>query len=454
LDQPAHFDYWAMKWSDILRVKAEFPVKVWPNAAQAYHRWLWEAVAQNKPYDQFARELLTSSGSNFRVGAVNFYRAIQDKTPEGIASVVGLAFMGTRVVFWPEDRRKGMAAFFTQVGYKPTSEWKEEIVFWDPLKSAVVPGSVAPGVDAVAKAVTVTNQVPQALAAPLGENGPLAAVFPDGTKTTVPPDRDPREAFAEWLIRPENPWFAKNIVNRTWAWALGRGIIHEPDDLRENNPPSVPELLAYLEKEFVASRYDLKALKRMIFTSTAYQFSSMPRFKGPEAKAAFASYLLRRVEAEVLIDALNEITGSSDLYTSAVPEPFTYIPKDMNAVSLADGSITSSFLTLFGRSSRSTGMEAERVNELASTQWLFMLNSNQIQNKLQSGPKLNALLSSGGKTNEIAEKLYLTFLSRLPTEADVKTVEEYAKTGPTKGRDMWIDLAWGLVNSPEFLLRH
>jgi hypothetical protein len=99
-------------------------------------------------------------------------------------------------------------------------------------------------------------------------------------------------------------------------------------------------------------------------------------------------------------------------------------------------------------------MEAERVNELASTQWLFMLNSNQIQNKLQSGPKLNALLSSGGKTNEIAEKLYLTFLSRLPTEADVKTVEEYAKTGPTKGRDMWIDLAWGLVNSPEFLLRH
>lgn len=454
LEQPAHFDYWAMKWSDILRVKAEFPVKVWPNAAQAYYRWLWESVAQNKPYDQFARDLLTSSGSNFRVGPVNFYRAIQNKTPEGITGVVGLAFMGTRVRSWPEDRRVGMSIFFSQVGYKPTSEWKEEIVFWDPLKSVDVPGDTARGLDAVAKAVTATNQIPQALAKPLSENGPLIGVFPDGTKATIPPNRDPREVFADWLIRPENPWFVKNIVNRSWAWAMGRGIIQDPDDIRDNNPPSNPELLAYLEKELVSSRYDLKRLKRLIFTSSTYQFSSIPRSKAPEAKANFASYLLRRVEAEVLIDALNEITGSSDLYTSAVPEPFTYIPHDMSAVELADGSVTSSFLTLFGRSSRSTGMEAERVSELASTQWLHMLNSAAVQNKLLGGPKLNALLAAGGKTNEIAERLYLTILSRFPTDADMKTVEQYAKTGPTKGRDMWIDLAWALVNSPEFLLRH
>ena len=454
LDQPAHFDYWAMKWSDILRVKAEFPVKVWPNAAQAYYRWVWESIAQNKRYDQFARELLTSSGSNFRVGPVNFYRAIQDKNPEGIASVVGLTLMGTRVHFWPEDRRAGMAAFFSQVGYKPTSEWKEEIVFWDPLKSTAVPGSIAPGVDAVDKSVSLTNQIPQALAKPLSENGPLAAVFPDGAKVTIPPDRDPREVFAQWLIRPENPWFAKAVVNRTWAWVMGRGIIHEPDNIREDNPPGNPELLAYLQKELVSSGYDLKHLKRLIFTSTTYQFSSVPRFKGPEARANFASYPLRRVEAEVLIDALNDITGSSDLYTSAVPEPFTYIPNDMSAVALADGSITSSFLTLFGRSARATGMETERVNELASTQWLHMLNSATIQAKLQNGPKLAALLSSGGKTSEIAERLYLTILSRFPTDADVKAVEDYAKTGVTKGRDMWIDLAWALINSPEFLLRH
>lgn len=454
LDQPAHVDYWAMKWSDILRIKAEFPVKVWPNAAQAYHRWVWESIAQNKPYDQFARELLTSSGSNFRVGPVNFYRAIQNRTPEGIASAVGLALMGTRVVLWPQERRANLAVFFSQVGYKPTSEWKEEIVFWDPLKSTAVPGSIAPGVDAVATSVTVTNQIPQALPEPLSENGPLEAVFPDGTKTTIPPNRDPREVFADWLIRPENPWFVKNIVNRTWAWVMGRGIIHEPDDIRDDNPPSNPELLAYLEKELVASKYDLKHLKRLIFTSTAYQFSSIPRFKGPEANANFASYLMRRVEAEVLIDALNRITGSSDLYTSAVPEPFTYIPSDMGAVQVADGSVTSSFLTLFGRSSRSTGMETERVNELASPQWLHMLNSATLHAKLQNGPKLAALIASGGNPNEITEKLYLTILSRLPTDADMRAAEEHAKSGATRGRDVWIDLAWALINSPEFLLRH
>jgi hypothetical protein len=302
--------------------------------------------------------------------------------------------------------------------------------------------------------VTVSNVIPQALPKPLAENGPLEAVFPDGTKTTVPPNRDPREAFADWLIRPENPWFTKAIANRTWTWAMGRGIIHEPDDIRDNNPPSNPELLAFLEKELVSSGYDLKHLKRLIFTSTAYQFSSIQKAKTPEARANFASYPLRRVEAEVLIDALNAITGSSDLYTSAVPEPFTYIPKDMTAVELADGSITSPFLTLFGRSSRSTGMEAERVNELASPQWLHMLNSATIQSKLQSGSKLAAMIAAGGSPKEIAERLYLTILSRFPTDADVKAFEEHAKTGVAGGRDAWVDVAWALINTPEFLMRH
>jgi hypothetical protein len=344
--------------------------------------------------------------------------------------------------------------FFSQVGYKPTSEWKEEVIFWDPLKSVAVPGSISPGITAVAKSVTATNQIPQALAKPLSPNGPLTAVFPDGTKTTIPANRDPREVFADWLIRPENPSLTRAIANRTWAWVMGRGMIHEPDDIRDDNPPSNPELLAYLEKELVSSGYDLKHLKRLIFTSTAYQFSSIAKSKKPEARANFASYLLRRVEAEVLIDSLNRITGSSDLYTSAVPEPFTYIPNSMPAVAVADGSTTSSFLQLFGRSARATGMENERVSELASTQWLHMLNSTTIQSKLQSGPKLAAILSSGGKPNEIAERLYLTILSRFPTDADVKAAEEYAKTGVTKGRDVWIDLAWALINSPEFLLRH
>lgn len=454
LDQTIHIDYWAMRWCDILRVKAEFPVKLWPNAAQAYYRWVWESIAANKRYDKFARELLTSSGSNFRVGPVNFYRAIQDRTPEGISGAVSLTMMGSRIHLWPQDRRAGMAPFFSQVGYKPTSEWKEEVVFWDPLHTATMTNNTAPGVDSIAKAVTTSNLIPQALEKPLSENGPLAATFPDGTKVTIPPNRDPREVFAEWLIRPENPWFAKAIVNRTWAWVMGRGIIHEADDVRDNNPPSNPELMAYLEKELVSSGFDLKHLNRLIFTSTAYQFSSIPKFKTPEAAANFATYPMRRVEAEVLIDALNEITGSSDLYTSAVPEPFTYIPKDITAVELADGSITSPFLTLFGRSARATGMETERVNELASSQWLHMLNSATIQSKLQSGQKLGAMISSNSKPKEIAEKLYLTILSRFPTDADVRAAEEHAKIGVARGRDVWLDLAWALINTPEFLERH
>lgn len=454
LDQPEHADYWSMKWGDILRIKAEFPVVLWPNGAQAYHRYVWESITQNKRYDQFVRELLTTSGSNFRDGPVNFYRAVQSKSPEGIAVVVALTLMGSRIDSWPEERRAGLASFFTQVGYKPTSEWKEEIVFWDPLKSVSVPGSIAPGVGTVPETVTATNQIPQGLAEPLSENGPREAILPDGSKVTIPPDRDPREVFAEWFIRPENPWFTKAIANRTWAWIMGRGIIHEADDIRDDNPPSNPELLAYLQQELVSSGYDLKHLKRLIFTSTTYQLSCIPRYKGPEGKANFASYPLRRLEAEVLADALNQITGGTDLYTSAVPEPFTYIPRGTRAITLADGSVTSAFLALFGRSARATGMESERVNEMSSPQWLHMLNSADMQRKLQSGPKLAATISAGGTPKEITERLYLTILSRLPTESEIKAAEDYAKSGVVKGPDVWIDMAWALINTPEFFLRH
>ncbi len=224
------------------------------------------------------------------------------------------------------------------------------------------------------------------------------AVFPDGTTVTLSPDQDPREVFADWLVTPKNPWFARSIVNRVWSWLLGRGIIHEPDDIRDDNPPSNPELLAYLEKELVAGGYDLKHLYRLIFTSSTYQFSSMPRFHDPRAEANFASYPVRRLDAEVLIDAINKITGTTDLYTSPIPEPFTYIPPDKPAIAIADGSITSPFLTLFGRSARATGMVNERNNKPVAAQWLHMLNSSHIQRKLEQGPKLRGDLQFGPQT--------------------------------------------------------
>jgi len=451
LERDEFADYWSMRWGDILRVKAEFPVNLWPNAAQAYHRWVRASIAENKPYDRFVREMLTSSGSNFRVGPVNFYRAIQNKTPEGIATAAALTFMGSRADTWPEDRLSGMAVFFSQIGYKLTSEWKEECVFWDPLHGSGLAGNSAPGQAAISTSQQPAGDTPQV---PTLDAGPLKAVFPDGTEIELPPNRDPREIFADWLITSENPWFTRSIVNRVWSWLMGRGIIHEPDDIREGNPPSNPELLAYLQKELIASGYDLKHLYRLILTSNTYQLSSMPRFEGPEAEANFASYPVRRLDAEVLIDAINKITGTSDLYTSAIPEPFTYIPRNMPAIAVADGSITSPFLALFGRSARATGMENERNNKPVPAQWLHMLNSSHIQQKLDRGPKLRALFDSRRPTAEIVEELYLTILSRFPTADEVKTAEQYGRPGATKSRYDWVDIAWALINSTEFLYRH
>ena len=250
-----------MKWSDLLRIKAEFPINLWPNAAQTYHRWIRTSIKNNLPYDQFVRQMLTASGSNFRVAPVNFYRAMQNREAPDIAKTVALTFMVTRADKWPKDQLAGMAAFFAKVGYKCTAEWKDEIVFFDPGKTN------APA----------TNEVRIA----------AAAVFPDGTSARLSPDRDPREVFADWLIDPKNPWFTRNIANRVWAWLVGRGIIHEPDYIRPDNPPSNPELLALLEQELIASHYDLKHLYRLILNSKTYQLSSVPKADSPEGDANF-----------------------------------------------------------------------------------------------------------------------------------------------------------------------
>lgn len=410
LEREEFADYWAMKWSDLLRVKAEFPINLWPNAAQVYYHWILASIRENKPYDQFVREMLTANGSNFREGPVNFYRAMPNRTPEGIAATVALTFMGTRVESWPQkEYLPGMAVFFSQVSYKPTREWKEEIVFWNPDKALIT---------------STTNAMAQ------------VAIFPDGKKLPVlPPDQDPRGIFADWLITPQNPWFTANIVNRVWSWFMGRGIIHEPDDIRPDNPPVNPALLKVLQQEFIASRYDMKRLFRLILTSRTYQFSSIiPKSATPDqVEANFGFYPLRRLEAEVLIDAINKITGTSDLYTSAIPEPFTFIPDNKPAVALPDGSITSPFLELFGRSARATGMENERINRLIPTQKMHLLNSSHIQQKLEKNPNLKALLKTKLPQAEKIEELYLGILSRFPTPDEVKTAEAYGKSGWPSG---------------------
>jgi hypothetical protein len=469
-------DYWAMKWSDLLRVKAEFPINLWPNAAQAYHRWIRTSIKENKPYDQFAREMLLANGSCFREAPVNFYRAMQSKDPQGIAQAVALTFMGARAEKWPKERLAGMAAFFSRLGYKSTGEWKEEIVSFDLVKdtpqtasavpqaaaaapkqpataappaAAGKPQSPAPAPPTAAGAPQPTASEPPAAAAP-----PQAAVFPDGTPAQISPGRDPRAVFADWLITPRNAWFAKNISNRAWSWLMGRGIIHEADDIRPDNPPVNPELLAYLEKELVGARYDLKHLFRLILNSKTYQLSSISKSRRPEAAANFAQYPLRRLEAEVLIDALDQITGTTEKYSSAIPEPFTFIPENMRSIALPDGSITSSFLEMFGRPPRDTGMEAERNSRPTADQRLHLLNSSHIQRKIEQSPKLRTLLQAKAGPRETVNNLYLTILSRFPTDEELKAVEAYAPAGAGKGGAVAIDVAWALINSAEFLYRH
>jgi len=427
LDREEFADYWAMKWSDLLRVKAEFPINLWPNAVQAYHRWIRTCIEENKPYDRFAWEILTASGSNFRDPQVNFFRAVQSREPQTIAQAVALTFMGVRAENWTDDRLAGLAVFFSQVGYKTTAEWKEEVVFFDSFKTAT---DAAAGV-------------------------PEAAMFPDGTRVRLSPDKDPREVFADWLIAPENPWFARNVVNRIWYWLLGRGIIHEPDDIRPDNPASNPDLLAYLERELIAGRYDLKHIYRLILNSKTYQLSSISRTDHPEAEAHFAYYPLRRLDAEVLIDALCQVTGTTEEYTSPIPEPFTFIPDNQRSIALADASITSSFLEMFGRPPRDTGLVSERNNRSTAAQRLHLLNSSHIRTKIEQSQRLRLLFQSSRRNPLRAiTDLYLTVLSRPPTEEELKILRNYSESRNAAGREFVVDLTWALVNSVEFLYRH
>ncbi len=413
-------DYWAMKWSDRLRVKAEFPINLWPNAAQAYHRWIRTAIEENEPYDQFVRDLLTASGSNFQVPPANFYRAMQNHDPKGIAQTVALTFMGARADKWPTNQLAGLAAFFSQVGYKTTAEWKEEIVYFNPAST----------------------------------NAQATAMFPDGNSVKLSPDRDPREVFAGWLIDAKNPWFTRNIANRVWSWLLGRGIIQEPDDLRPDNPPVNPELLAYLEKELVDSHYDLKQLYRLILNSQTYQLSCIPRSINPAAAANFAYYPVRQLDAEVLADALCEITGTTEKYSSAIPEPFTFIPEKQRSIALPDGSISSSFLEMFGRPPRDTGLESERNNRSTADQRLHLLNSSHIQRKIEQSEKFKYLLKTRDNPRDLVTGFYLAILSRYPTEEELRIAAGHFPAGGVDNRPAALDVAWALINSAEFLYRH
>jgi len=427
-------DYWSLKWCDLLRVKAEFPSKLWPNAVQAYHRWVRTALFTNMPYDEFAHEMLTASGSNFRVAPVNFYRAMPNREPQEIARIVALTFMGMRTDGWDNGQLLGMAAFFGNVGYKGTAEWKEEIVFFDPTKQFLHPE-------------TKKRVVPR---------------FPDGAKTELLPGQDPRAVFADWLIADKA--FSRSIANRVWYWLLGRGIVHEPDDFKADNPPQNEALLDHLSKELVSSGYDLRHLYHIILNSKTYQRSAIHNEGNQADEANFSRYYVRRLGAEVLIDAICQITRTTETYSSPIPEPFTWIPENQRSILLADGSITSPFLDLYGRPPRDSGYESERNNTPSNSQKLYLLNSTHIQRKIMNNLRLLGMRGKKGIKNtakggwktpdETLEEMYLTILSRYPTEKEKETALRYFRESKLGRRDVAIDVVWALLNTKEFIFRH
>ena len=400
-------DYWALKWGDLFRMKSEYPSNLWPNAVQAFHRWVRDSIVKNKPYDQFARELITSSGSNFRSPPANYYRAFLKRDPQNLSEVTALVFMGARVGCarchahpsedWSLDDNVSLAAFFAPVAYKATREWKEEIVYvyprrkmYHPRTTALVPPKVLGG-----EAIELT------------------------------PDEDPRVRLTQWLTAPENPWFARNIVNRVWFWLLGRGIIHEPDDLRSTNLPENPALLEFLERELVAHKYDLKHVYRLILNSKTYQLSSKANEFNRDDVAHFSHYQTKRLGAETLLDAISQVTETWDVYRSYIPEPFVVMPTEYRATHLADGSTDLPFLQLFGRPPRDTAYESDRDLRLSMRQTLHLLNSSDVQNKINASKRIWRLILEVKEQPKIIDELYLATLSRLPTDAERAGISDY-----------------------------
>ena len=429
-------DFWSLKWGDILRIKSEFPVRLWPKAVAVYYQWVHESIARNKPYDQFARELLTATGSNFREGPTNFVRANPTHDARTLGETAALVFMGARVGcahchshpeegWTPADNLK-LASFFSRVNFKNSVEWKEEIVYTDFKLSLKDPRTRQP-------------VIPQ---------------FPGGKSLQIGPEEDPRRQFAAWLTAPENPWFSANIVNRIWFWLLGRGIVNEPDDLRPTNPPSNPELLAYLQQELQSHKYDLKYIYRLILNSRTYQLSSQPNQWNGADTTHFSHYPAKRLSAEQMLDAISQFTETNEKFRSYIPEPSSNWPANYRATQISDGNTECSFLDLFGRATRDMPYETDRDSDLTLRQTLYFLNSEQLEGKLSNSPHLKRLLAANKPDAEILDDIYLNTLSRLPTGGERKRLLDYLAAKKSARAQAVQDVAWAVLNAKEFLFNH
>ena len=422
LARPEYAAFWALRWSDLLRVDRE---KLGHKRAFEFYRWIRDRVADGMLLDQFARSVVTAEGPVDEVGPANFFRVVS--RPGEAASSLSQVFLGVRIACaechhhpydrWGQDDYYGMTAFFTSVGVRS-----------GPRGDAVLTAG-----DSVARNPrTGRTLAPR----PLGRRGGAIAS-----------GEDPRGALADWLVSAENPYFARNLANRYWAHFLGRGLVEPVDDMRGTNPPSNPELLDALAALLVESRFDARTLIRAITGSATYQRSSRPNPTNQDDEQNHSRARLRRVQAEVLLDMVCQATG--------VPEKFAGVPAGTRAIELWDSKVPHEFLRLFGRPIRATTCECERITEPGVGQVLHLLNSTGLHAKLtHEAGTVARLVHRLPNDAALADELYLTFFSRYPTEEERGVAVSHLAHDPARRRQAAEDLAWSLMNTLEFLYNH
>jgi len=422
---------WSNKWADLLQCnqKALGEKGVW-----AYREWIRESVAQNKPYDQFAYELITAQGSNLTNPAVNYYRALKDLddkkqlTPNKMTEDISQTFLGVRFNCnkchdhpfekWTQQQYYEFGAFFARVAFKPGTRAGEEIVYTNfrggeniyPKTSMALPPHV-----------------------------------PYGEQPDVEEARVRQEAFARWMTSKDNPLFARSYVNRTWSYFFGVGIIDPVDDIRASNPPSNPDLLDALTEDFIQSGFDMQHLVRTIVTSRAYQASIVTNRWNDDDRINFSHFLPRRLSAEQMMDAVALATG--------VKPKVQGLPEGMRAVYLADGltDTGSDFLKLFGRPKRETACECERTSNMSLAHALNLVNGPLISGAVNDpASNFGKLIENEKDNGKVVEAIYLATLSRLPTDQEMKLADELGDD-PKQRLEVAQDVAWALMNSPAFL---
>jgi hypothetical protein len=436
VETPEYSYLFANKWADVLRVKRR---NLTARAAGtfSFHTWIRDAVAADKPYDQFAREIVTAIGDEDRSPPTVWYKEVT--TPEQFVDDVSQVFLGQRLACanchhhpyekWSQDDYWGVAAFFARVGRKQL-----------PTPGRQVQGQQnQPVVVFTRPTGSVTNK---------RTNRPAVMKPLDGQPMDPSAEDDPRVLFADWLTSKKNPFFARAVANRYWAHFFGRGIVDPLDDMRVTNPPSNPELLDALAKELTDSDYSLKALVKVICKSRTYQLASAPNELNQSDRQSFARYYPRRLSAEVAFDAVSQVTDS--------PSDFPGLPKDRHApgraLMLPDESFASYFLDVLGRPQRISACECERVNEASLAMTLHLLNSQEVQDKVtRPGGRADRLAKDPRPDEVKLDELFLLAVGKKPTPEQLALAKEHLAKHEKAKKLAWENFVWALLNSKAFL---